>query len=311
MNLFRDDREYQEYKTQPPMEAIRDLAYDMGLPRINRGVVKAGKAIGRGALRVGRWVKGRAKEHGLPRVRRLISDYLDEDDGAPQKRYSSNNKTNGFEMNELKQQIVYMRQAMFSKGMTRELEGFDTAIRLFADTKKKSFKQKLSEGWQKHKGKILAGAALAAGGGAGLWGYNQKKEADKYKANNLALGVQSAVLNAQYKQLESQLKSAKAEYNAASAADNKTKKELEARISQLQKQLLQMRNAAQKAQIEANKAKKDLEAEKNKRNIAPAGTNLATGGGKGTLSDTEFDPVATRTDYTPYGTTPASSYIPL
>jgi hypothetical protein len=311
MNLFRDDREYQEYKTQPPMEALRDLAYDMGLPRINRGVVKVGKAVGRGALRAGRWVKDRVKGHGVPRLGRIISDYLNDDDDAPQKNYSSPNT----EMNELKQQIVYMRQAMFSKGMTKELEGFDTAIRLFADTKKKSFKQKLSEGWQKHKGKILAGAALAAAGGAGLWGYNQKKEADKYKANYLALGISSASLNAQYKQkvseLESQLKSAKAEYNATSEADSKTKKELESRISRLQKQLLQMRNAAQKAQIEADKAKKDLEAEKNKGNVAPAGTNLATGGGKGKLSTSEFDPVATRTDHTPYGTTPASSYIPL
>ena len=79
-------------------------------------------------------------------------------------------------MNELKQQIVYMRQAMFSKGMTRELEGFDTAIRLFADTKKKSFKEKASEVWKKHKGKIIAGAAIA--GAAGL-GYGGKKLYDK------------------------------------------------------------------------------------------------------------------------------------
>jgi hypothetical protein len=80
-------------------------------------------------------------------------------------------------MNELKQQIVYMRQAMFSKGMTRELEGFDTAIRLFADTKKKSFKEKAAEVWKKHKGKILAGAAIA--GAAGLGAYGGKKLLDK------------------------------------------------------------------------------------------------------------------------------------
>jgi chromosome segregation ATPase len=163
-------------------------------------------------------------------------------------------------MNELKQQIVYMRQAMFSKGMTRELEGFDTAIRLFADTKKKTFKQKLSEGWQKHKGKILAGAALAAAGGAGLWGYNQKKRADKAEMKALGLAMTNAVNSASNKatiasnkatiasltkKLEAtaaQLAKVTKEYNDSAKSSSADKDALIAQMAKLQSEVTRLTN---------------------------------------------------------------------
>jgi chromosome segregation ATPase len=159
-------------------------------------------------------------------------------------------------MNELKQQIVYMRQAMFSKGMTRELEGFDTAIRLFADTKKKSFKQKLSEGWQKHKGKILAGAALAAAGGAGLWGYNQKKRADKAEMKALTNAANSAsdkatiasnkaTIASLTKKLEAtaaQLAKVTKEYNDSAKSSSADKDALIAQMAKLQSEVTRLTN---------------------------------------------------------------------
>jgi len=145
-------------------------------------------------------------------------------------------------MNELKQQIVYMRQAMFSKGMTRELEGFDTAIRLFADTKKKTFKQKLSEGWQKHKGKILAGAALAATGGAGLWGYNQKKRADKAEMNSASNKATIASLTKKLEATAAQLAKVTKEYNDSAKSSSADKDALIAQMAKLQSEVTRLTN---------------------------------------------------------------------
>lgn len=81
-------------------------------------------------------------------------------------------------MNTLKQQIIDTRNYLYQNRMYSELEGFDTAIRMFADANKKSFKDKAAEVWKKHKGKILAGAALAAAAGTGGYlGYKKYKEA--------------------------------------------------------------------------------------------------------------------------------------
>ena len=79
-------------------------------------------------------------------------------------------------MNTLKQQIVDTRNYLYQNKMYSELEGFDTAIRMFADANKKSFKDKAAEVWKKHKGKILAGAAAAAAAAAGTYGYDKYKE---------------------------------------------------------------------------------------------------------------------------------------
>lgn len=81
---------------------------------------------------------------------------------------------------------------MFSMGMAKELGGFDTAIRMFAEAasggteKKKDQGAKSKSFWQKHKGKILAGAAAIAAAGAGAWGYKQKKRADAAEAGRMA-----------------------------------------------------------------------------------------------------------------------------
>ena len=81
-------------------------------------------------------------------------------------------------MNNLKQQILTTREYLLQNRMYSELGGFDAAVRLFADANKKSFKEKASEVWKKHKGKILAGAALAAAAGVGgKLGYDKYKEA--------------------------------------------------------------------------------------------------------------------------------------
>lgn len=78
-------------------------------------------------------------------------------------------------MNTLKQQIVDTRNYLYQNRMYSELEGFDTAIRMFADANKKSFKDRAAEVWKKHKGKILAGAALAAAG-VGAYGYKKYQD---------------------------------------------------------------------------------------------------------------------------------------
>ena len=135
-----------------------------------------------------------------------------------------------------------MRQAMFSKGMTRELEGFDTAIRLFADTKKKTFKQKLSEGWQKHKGKILAGAALAATGGAGLWGYNQKKRADKAEMNSASNKATIASLTKKLEATAAQLAKVTKEYNDSAKSSSADKDALIAQMAKLQSEVTRLTN---------------------------------------------------------------------
>jgi len=88
-------------------------------------------------------------------------------------------------MDQLKRQIVYMRQQMYSQGMLKELSGFDTAVRLFAapesGAKKKTFKEKAADVWKKHKGKILAGAAIAAAAGAGYGAHKLSSKDDNLK----------------------------------------------------------------------------------------------------------------------------------
>ena len=79
-------------------------------------------------------------------------------------------------MNTLKQQINETRNYLYQNRMYSELEGFDTALRMFADANKKSFKDKAAEVWKKHKGKIIAGAALAAAAGTGAHLYNKQKQ---------------------------------------------------------------------------------------------------------------------------------------
>ena len=48
-------------------------------------------------------------------------------------------------MNTLKQQINETRNYLYQNRMYSELEGFDTALRMFADANKKSFKDKAAE----------------------------------------------------------------------------------------------------------------------------------------------------------------------
>jgi hypothetical protein len=97
-------------------------------------------------------------------------------------------------MNTLKQQIVDTRNYLYQNKMYSELEGFDTAIRMFADANKKSFKDKAAEVWKKHKGKILAGAAAAAAAAAGTYGYGKYKE--KQALKNIANAPANAVKEA-------------------------------------------------------------------------------------------------------------------
>lgn len=61
---------------------------------------------------------------------------------------------------EMNEKISKIREVLLSRRMFAELRGFNAGVRLFAENegKKKSF-------WQRHKGKILAGMALAGVGG--------------------------------------------------------------------------------------------------------------------------------------------------
>lgn len=134
-------------------------------------------------------------------------------------------------MNELKNQINNTRAYLAQNKMFSELEGFDAAIRLFADANKKTFKQKAAEVWKKHKGKILAGAGVLAAGGLGYGAYKG--------------GLFDTYKNAVQKQ-ESKIRSLEAEENSAKAhGDDVKARELHRQIIK-EKELLQNMIAAEK-----------------------------------------------------------------
>lgn len=80
--------------------------------------------------------------------------------------------------------VQEVRDYFYQNHMFSELDGFNIGVRLFADNeqKKKTF-------WQKHKGKILAGAALAGLGGLAY--ANKDKIGDAVKAFQMRKAVPS------------------------------------------------------------------------------------------------------------------------
>jgi len=128
MNPFRDDKEYDTYHTLDLPDALRDLAHTMKLPEIGRGVAKAGKAIGRGLVRSGRWIKDRMKSPS--RIGKVVSDYFADDDMEAANKYSTTNT--GMEPKTIEDRIAHVRQYMYSHGQLEELRGFNAVVKMFA-----------------------------------------------------------------------------------------------------------------------------------------------------------------------------------
>lgn len=79
---------------------------------------------------------------------------------------------------------TYMRQKNYAA-----LEGFDTCLRLFSDGDEDNDASKKPSFWQRHKGKIIGAAALAAGVAGGAMGANYYRGVKDFSA------AASSVLN--------------------------------------------------------------------------------------------------------------------
>jgi NAD(P)H-flavin reductase len=194
---------------------------------------------------------------------------------------------------------MYMRQQMYSKGMAEELNGFDTAIKMFAASKdneqSNTNKPKVkAEGfWKKHKGKILAGAALAAAAGTGMWGLKQKNRADRAEdnfANMTSAYMNAATQNLGYQNaieaLQAQLDKVQLEYANASNKDAKEKEQLNEQIKNLKSSISQLRQAAQTEKARANAAATQKKTEEQRTEEA---FKHKQGSGHGSLSTSPYD----------------------
>jgi len=102
--------------------------------------------------------------------------------------------------------IQKARHTMMRRGQYAQLEGFDTALRLFSsgdDGFRAEAKVRKPSFWKRHKGKILAGAALAGLGGlaaqAGQEARKQGKEAADTSAS-LVTFVANSTEQGRYKE---------------------------------------------------------------------------------------------------------------
>lgn len=216
MNFFRDEREYDHYKNAiaTPATAFKRL-------------YKASKRAGSESKgKAKEWLKDKASKAGgaigdlfyqIKNSGPHSQQYFFDDDHVITSRYSNT-------MNELNKTINAVRFSMYKDRNFSALDGFDAAVRMFAEAAQQKKEEKKAEKkqsfWQKNKGKILTAAgALALAGGAGYAGFKvgQKSEAEKLqeqieeltKAKDAAFAsgkkAEAARLGKQIKTLQGQL----------------------------------------------------------------------------------------------------------
>lgn len=285
MNFFRPESEYAHYKEQigTPGKAIKRLYKATGLHDSEKRRLIGGKL--KGAAMKAKDAMGdlfyRIKNSGT----HSQQFFLDDDD-VMTKGYSNT-------MNELNKTINAVRYSMMQDRNYSALDGFDAAVRMFAEAAqlKKTIKaddkptnktdnkaggkgDKKQSFWQKHKGKILTGAAaLALAGGAGYGGY-------KWGQNQGEAAIQE--LQEKIQMLEKQKT---AYYNAGKKAEAKR---LGAQIASLKGQLqASLEMAKHDPMWYQKKQQNNTMTEVDERANAPIkGDNSwfnGTGGGRGTL----------------------------
>lgn len=165
MNFFRDEREYDHYKGSivTPGKALRKLYKASGLSSPeSRSHAK-------------RWLKDKASK-----TKDAVGDliYRIKNSGPHSQQFFIDDDyviTKGYStiMNELNKAINAARFSMFQDRNFSALDGFDAAVRMFADAAQQKKKdEKKPSFWKKNKNKILTGAAaLALVGGAAYGGY--------------------------------------------------------------------------------------------------------------------------------------------
>lgn len=211
MNFFRDEREYDHYKDSivTPGKALRKLYKASGLTSSeSRSHAK-------------RWLKDKASK-----TKDVVGDliYRIKNSGPHSQQFFIDDDyviTKGYStiMNELNKAINAVRFSMFHDRNFSALDGFDAAVRMFADAAQQKKKdEKKPSFWKKNKNKILTGAAaLALAGGAGYAGF-------KVGQNSL-------------KRLEEELAQAKALYDNMANASKAEKEALQKKIKSLQNQI--------------------------------------------------------------------------
>lgn len=214
MNFFRDEREYDHYK-----DAIATPA--TAFKRLYKASKRAGSES-KGKAK--EWLKDKASRAGgaigdlFYRIKNSgphSQQYFFDDDHVITSRYSNT-------MNELNKTINAVRFSMYQDRNFSALDGFDAAVRMFAEAAQQKKGEKKAEKkqsfWQKNKGKILTAAgALALAGGAGYAGF---------KVGQKGL-----------KELEDELAKAKALYENMAGASKTEKEALEKKIKSLQYQI--------------------------------------------------------------------------
>lgn len=233
MNFFRPESEYAHYKDQivTPGKAIKSLYKTTGLHDSEKRRLIEGKL--RGAAIKAKDAMGdlfyRIKNSGT----HSQQFFLDDDD-VMTKGYSNT-------MNELNKTINAVRYSMIQDHNYSALDGFDAAVRMFAEAAQQKKAEKKAEKkqsfWQKNKGKILTAAgALALASGAGYAGFKvgQKglKELEDELAQAKALYVNMAGASKTEKEaLEKKIKSLQYQINKAKAEKDRTQAEKTAAIS--------------------------------------------------------------------------------
>ena len=228
MNFFRPESEYAHYKERivTPGKAIKRLYKTTGLHDSEKRRLIEGKL--RGAAMKAKDAMGdlfyRIKNSGTH-----SQQFFFDDDNVMTKGYSNT-------MNELNKTINAVRYSMMQDRNYSALDGFDAAVRMFAEAAQQKKAEKKAEKkqsfWQKNKGKILtAASALALAGGAGYAGF---------KVGQKGL-----------KELEDELAQAKALYENMAGASKAEKEALEKKIKSLQYQINKAK--AEKAKTQAEK----------------------------------------------------------
>ena len=166
---YRPDDQYKGWEVDTPVTLFKKAINRLD-PKGKRrnAIAKRVKNIGGKALDTLRDAGGdliyRMRTSGMRR-----EPYLFDDDSVMSKGFSNS------DMNYIDTQINEQRAHLFSTRQYSALDGFDCAVRLFAEaakTKKEEPKDRKKSFWQKNKKKILTGAGVLAGAaGAGYGGY--------------------------------------------------------------------------------------------------------------------------------------------
>ena len=167
-------------------------------------------------------------------------------------------------MNELNKTINAVRFSMFQDRNFSALDGFDAAVKMFADAAQQKKVEKKKTFWQKHKNKILTGAgALALAGGVAYGGYKwgQRDNAEAIKK------LEEAIADLEKQKKDAYAKGAKA-----------TADKLGKTISSYRNQLIGL-----KRQYDAEKGKWMATQEQKKKEELPNTGWVSGTSGKGTL----------------------------